>query len=85
VIGMPQSAEKLEQLFGRFHRSGQTKPVTWDILMTSGGTRYAFDVATREANGVLSVQAQKQKILRARINDWQPPSSALRWIRRKAD
>lgn len=85
VVGMPQSAEKLEQLFGRFHRSGQTKPVTWDLLMTSGGTRYAFDVATREAEGVLSVQAQKQKILRARINDWKPPSSALRWVRRTAE
>jgi hypothetical protein len=85
VVGMPQSAEKLEQLFGRFHRSGQTRPVTWDLLMTSGGTRYAFDVAQREAKGVLSVQAQKQKILRGRINDWTPPSTALRWTRRTAD
>jgi hypothetical protein len=85
VVGMPQSAEKLEQLFGRFHRSGQTKPVNWDLLMTSGGTRYAFDVANREAKGVLSVQAQKQKILRASINDWTPPSTALRWTRRTAD
>ena len=85
VVGMPQSGEKLEQLFGRFHRSGQRRPVTWDLLMTSGGTRYAFDVATREAEGVLSVQAQKQKILRARMNDWNPPSTALRWSRRTAD
>jgi hypothetical protein len=85
VVGMPQSAEKLEQLFGRYHRSGQTKPVTWDLLMTSGGTRDAFNIATREAKGVLSVQAQKQKILRGRINDWNPPSTALRWARRTAD
>jgi hypothetical protein len=84
VIGMPQSAEKLEQLIGRFHRSEQKHPVVWDFLMTSGGTRYAFDVATREAEGVLSLQAQKQKILRARINDWKAPSEALRWVRKAA-
>jgi len=85
VCGMPQSAEKLEQLIGRYHRSEQYKPVTWDFLMTSGGTRYAFDVATREAEFVLSSQAQKQKLLRARINDWTPPSDALRWVRKPAD
>jgi len=84
VVGMPQSAEKLEQLIGRYHRDGQLHPVVWDFLMTSGGTRYAFDVANREAQTSLSLLAQKQKILRASINDWTPPSDALRWARRAA-
>lgn len=84
VVMVPQSAEILEQLLGRLHRDGQLRPVEWWFLQTSGGTRYAFDVANREAETSLSLLAQKQKILRARINDWNPPSDALRWARRAA-
>jgi hypothetical protein len=67
VVFPPQSAKWLEQLFGRHHRQGQTKPVTIDVLITSGGTLQAFDSAIREANFARDTVGMTQKILRARI------------------
>lgn len=79
AIQCPQSGDMCQQLFGRLHRFGQTRPVQWDILITSGGSRYAWDMATREAEFVLQTQSQKQKILRGTMTDCIYPSTSLRW------
>lgn len=85
VVGMPQSARDLEQLFGRTHRQGQRRPVSAVLVMTSGLSRYAFDMALREASFVDASQGQTQKILRATITQSVfPPSRALRWREKEA-
>jgi hypothetical protein len=84
AVQCPQSGDMCQQLFGRLHRFGQTRPVQWDILITSGGSRYAWDMATREAKFVHQTQSQKQKILRGSMTDCIFPSRALRWARKAA-
>lgn len=82
VLGCPQSGEQCEQLFGRKHRYGQKNPVHWEILITSGLSRYAFGMAQREARFVLKTQKQRHKILRAKVSDCSYPSDAIRWAQR---
>lgn len=84
AVQCPQSGDMCQQLFGRLHRFGQLRPVHWDILITSGGSRYAWDMAEREAKFVLQTQSQKQKILRGTMTDCIFPSRALRWARKAA-
>lgn len=84
AVQCPQSGDMCQQLFGRLHRFGQLRPVQWDILITSGGSRYAWDMAEREAKFVHQTQAQKQKILRGTMTDCIFPSRALRWARKAA-
>jgi len=84
AVQCPQSGDQCQQLFGRLHRFGQGSPVHWDILITSGGSRYAWDMATREATFVMQTQSQRQKILRGDIQDCIFPSDALRWARKAA-
>lgn len=84
AVQCPQSGDMCQQLFGRLHRFGQLRPVHWDILITSGGSRYAWDMATKEANFVMQTQAQTQKILRGTMTDCIFPTNALRWQRKEA-
>lgn len=75
----PQSAKYLEQVFGRPHRAGQTEPVTFTIVATSGGTLDAFEAAIREARFAKSTAGSTQKILRARIKQHPALPEGLRW------
>ena len=84
AVQCPQSGDMCQQLFGRLHRFGQERPVQWDILITSGGSRYAWDMARREAGFVKETQRQKQKILRGTFTECTFPSNALRWARKAA-
>lgn len=84
AVQCPQSGDMCQQLFGRLHRFGAGRPVLWDILITSGGSRYAWDMAEREATFVMQTQSQKQKILRGDMSDCIFPSDALRWARKAA-
>jgi len=89
IVQPPQSAKYLEQLIGRHHRSGQTQPITVDILITSGGTADAFDAAVSEARYAKATIGMTQKILRADIQrvtlrDRTTPANAFRWARREA-
>ncbi len=63
----PQSAKWLEQIWGRVHRAGRTRPVHVDVFATSGGTVDAFRSAIAEASFARSTVALTQKILRADI------------------
>lgn len=80
MIGVTQSAERLEQLIGRTHRNGQVNPVRASFLMTSGLSLESWLVANKEARFVQQTSGQSQKILRAvvKIHPW--PSSAERWL-----
>lgn len=87
IVQPPQSAKWLEQVFGRTHRAGQDKPVTIDILATSGGTLDAFDAAIAEAQFARGTVGLTQKILRAEIVREEPRVTAAnkyRWARRDA-
>lgn len=79
LIGCPQSAKFFEQLIGRTHRYGQKRPVTADVMLTSSGSLYSFDMLIKEAQFVLSVRGKRQKILRADIRRTTFRSEALRW------
>jgi hypothetical protein len=85
IVGCPQSALTLQQLLGRTHRYGQTKPVHADVLLTSGGSAYSFDMARREAKFVLQTQGLRQKLLRAHIERATFKSKALRWVRKSVE
>ena len=67
IVMPPQSAKFLEQIIGRQHRSGQTRPVVATILLTSGGTVDAFEAALNEARFARATVSLTQKVLRARI------------------
>ncbi len=84
VVGCPQSARDLEQLLGREHRYGQTKPVRYRILQTSGISDYAFAMAELEARIVLQRDGTTQKILRANIKRPKRPKFSPRWKLRSA-
>lgn len=84
IILPPQSAKALEQIFGRSHRQGQTKPVHFTILATSGGTLDSFAAAFSEAEFARDTAGSTQKILRATLEDLPtPPARALRWATRE--
>lgn len=85
IVHPPQSAKWLEQIFGRAHRAYQDRPVTYDILATSGGTLDLFETAVSEATRVRVRDAMTQKILRADVQRASPrvtPSNRYRWARR---
>jgi hypothetical protein len=82
IILPPQSAKALEQTFGRPHRQGQTQPVFFTILATSGGTLDAFASAYAEAEFARDTAGHTQKILRATISPLPDPPANLRWVTR---
>jgi hypothetical protein len=83
IVGCPQAATELEQWLGREHRYGQLRGVIADILMTSGGSLYAFEMAEREASFVFATQGQRQKILRADVKRLDGlPSESSRWVKK---
>jgi hypothetical protein len=82
LVGCPSSAKLCEQLIGREHRPGQKRPVTVEILLTSGLSEYAFDMICKEAKFVKSVRGKTQKVLRAHIERTTFPSDAERWARK---
>lgn len=84
VIQLPQSADECHQLFKRYHRFGQTKPVYWDVLITSGAARFSFDMALYEARLVRKQRRQTQTILHAEIVDCILDSTNPRWFRKPA-
>jgi hypothetical protein len=79
IIGCPQSAKYFEQLIGRTHRYGQKRPVLVEIMLTSGLSRYSFDMLLKEAKFVKAVRGKTQKILRSHIERTKFPSEAIRW------
>jgi hypothetical protein len=85
IVQPPQSAKYLEQIFGRPHRAGQTEPVTFTILATSGGTLDSFYSAIREARFAKATTGTTQKILRAKIKSPPTPPGTLRWAQRDRD
>lgn len=80
VIGGVQSARYNEQLYGRTHRFGQTKPVWVEIMLTSGGSLYSFQRAKIEARFVHATQGHRQKILRAKHLTCPLPTNEERWV-----
>ena len=85
VCQHPQSALYAEQLYGRHHRRGQTDPVVYDVLISSGGAIDAFETMIREAETVKEREGLTQKILRATITRARPtitPGSEFRWSSR---
>lgn len=67
VVNPPQSARYIEQLVGRTHRHGQTRPVEIEIVMTSGDTFDSFEAAYREAMFSARTNGIHQKLLRADV------------------
>lgn len=82
IIQPPQSAKALEQLFGRAHRNGQTEPVDFTILATSGGTLDSFTAAYAEALFAKESTGTTQKLLRAELEPLPDPPATLRWATR---
>jgi hypothetical protein len=91
VINPPQSARYLEQIIGRTHRQGQRRPVSVDILATSGDVLDAFDAAWREATFQRRTTGIAQKLLRAElrraklafVDNEDRARSAFRWARKE--
>jgi hypothetical protein len=85
VFQPPQSAKWLEQLMGRQHRAGRTRPLHVDVFATSGGTVDAFRAAIDEAGFARATVSLTQKVLRARI-EYDPiprtESNKFRWASR---
>ena len=85
VVYPPQSARYLEQLFGRGHRHGQTRPVQIDVIATSGGTLDALESALREAEFGRELVTLTQKLLRADVEHVTPRETRgnrYRWARK---
>lgn len=88
IVMPPQSAKYLEQIYGRSHRSGQTKPVRITILLTSGGTIDLFEMAILEATSAKGIVSLTQKVLRAKVKRAHPkitPSNWYRWASRQKE
>lgn len=84
IVQPPQSSKFLEQIFGRSHRAGQDKPVSFEVLLTSGGTVDAWRAAIREADFARETMRITQKILRAEIAPMPAlPTGSLRWAVRE--
>jgi len=80
IVSPPRSARFLEQVFGRTHRSGQERPVSFDFIMTSGDTFDGFAASMREAGFGKAVFGLTQKLLRATVVDIPRPSGEkYRW------
>lgn len=85
VVQVPQSALIWEQMMGRPHRNRQTEPVTFEVLITSGGSIDAFETAVLESKAVKEREGLTNKILRATIVRKDPvvsPANQFRWARR---
>lgn len=88
VILLSPSAEILEQVIGRAHRTPKPdkprhlEPMRFTILATSGGTLDAFAAAYAEAEGVREGENTTQKILRATIAELPETPANLRWVTR---
>lgn len=80
IVGMPKSAATVEQLLGRTHRAGQTRPVFCTVLVGSGDNLRAVAKAQDEAAHVLKTLRQTQKILRAELDR----SALVGWHERAA-
>lgn len=85
IIYPPRSAKYLEQVIGRGHRQGQTQPVRFTILATSGGTLDAFVAAYSEAEFARDSKRNVQKILRAEILPIPQTPSGYRWVTKDYD
>jgi hypothetical protein len=85
IIQPPQSAKYLEQVFGRAHRGGQTEPVRFTILATSGGTLDSFAAAISEAHFARDTAGSTQKILRAELAPLPEPPDTLRWATKEEE
>jgi hypothetical protein len=86
IFQPPQSAKWLEQMIGRGHRSGRTRPLHVDVFATSGGTVDAFKSAFTEAGFARSTVSLTQKVLRAAITYDDPRrtlGNRFRWASRK--
>lgn len=80
IVQPPQSAKYLEQLFGRPHRQGQTQPVRFTMLATSGATIDSMRAALSEAAFVKQTASTTQKLLRAKLTWPKGERSGYRWI-----
>lgn len=85
IVYPPRSAKYLEQVIGRGHRQGQTQPVRFTILATSGGTLDAFVSAYSEAEFARDSKRNVQKILRANILPIPEIPDSIRWVTKDAD
>ncbi len=83
IVQPPQSSKFLEQIFGRPHRAGQDKPVSFVVLLTSGGTADAWHAAIGEAEFARKTMRITQKILRAEIAPMPALPDSLRWAMRE--
>lgn len=78
IVGWEQSPLYTEQFLGRTHRFGQSKPVTYDVILTSGETHDSFFKTIAKSRVIYEVQGHTQKILRAEIQNVRLPEGA-RW------
>jgi hypothetical protein len=85
IVFPPRSGKDLEQTIGRGHRQGQTQPVRFTILATSGGTLDAFVAAYSEAEFAQDTKRNIQKILRAEILPIPAVPDELRWVTKNED
>lgn len=67
IVGWEQAGTRIEQLLGRTHRSGQSRPVTVTVLVTCYETYASFRKTESEARFV-QTQGLTQKILKAEID-----------------
>lgn len=80
IVGLERNANELEQCISRVHRSLQTKPVSVEILATSGATfRKSWARCLQQAEFALEMTPHRNKILDHADIIWQAPSEALRW------
>src|SRR5690606_13398089 len=81
VAGYLGSGSQAEQLIGRTHRHGQTKPVRVWVYVASGDTLDAFTQAKRDAAYISHTTGQAQKLLSCSdiLSDLDPPGQGPRW------
>lgn len=75
----PQSAQWLEQAFGRMHRQNQQHDVEINLLIASARTLWGFDAAIGEAEFGKTTFGVAQKIKRATILRATLPTGTYRW------
>lgn len=75
----PQSANWLEQAFGRMHRSGQTRDVEINVAITSARVSDGFESAIAESRFGRETWSANQKILRSQIVRAMSPVGTYRW------
>ena len=69
VVSNPADARAWEQLLGRLHRYGQTKPVTFEVYRHTPELRSALEKAYERALWIKKMDKCDQKLLLAR-KDW---------------